>query len=159
MRLPRSTRFLVPLAAFLLIGLVSCKENNDTTTAPGAIASLTVNAPDSATNGQSFTIDVNATAVGISGVHNGHVNVTVPSPLTVTAVSDSAGTTATFTSGSASWDLGTLDANSNSTLHVTVTGALPTGSTGQLVTVTATMTADGIGAGDLVSSDSIQINP
>lgn len=160
MRCPRSLPSLLPLPAVLLLtfGIAAC-HNNDTTTAPGAIASLTVNAPDSATAGQSFTVDVNATAIGINGVHNGHVNVTVPTPLTVTGVDASGGTSATFTSGSVSWNLGTLDSNSNSTLHVTATSTLPAGSPGQLVTLTASLTADGINAGDLVSSDSVQINP
>lgn len=157
MRRSSYSRRLIPACLLLIFGPIACK--NDTTTSPGAIASLTVNAPDSATSGQSFTVDVNATAIGIAGVHHGQVTVTFPSPLTVTAVDPSPGTTATNTSGSASWSLGTLDSNSNSTLHVTVVGTLPAGSMGQLVTVTASMTADSINPGDLVSSDSVQINP
>jgi hypothetical protein len=158
MRSSRSLPLLLPAALFLTFGFAAC-HNNDTTTAPGAIASLTISAPNSSTAGQSFTIDVNATAIGVNGVHNGHVNVTVPAPLTVMGVNASGGTSATFTSGSASWNLGTLDSNSNATLHVTVTSTLPAGSSGQSVTVTASMTADGINAGDLVSTDSVQINP
>ena len=38
-------------------------------------------------------------------------------------------------------------------------GNLPAGSTGQAVTITASLTADGINAGDAVASDSVQINP
>lgn len=154
----RSRRFLVPLSLFLAIGLVSCSKN-DTTTSPGAIATITVNAPDSAQNGQSFSVTVHSTAIGISGVHNGHVSVTVPAPLAVTAVDDSPGTSASFTTGSATWDLGTLDANTSSDLHITMVGTLPPGSAGQLVTISASLTADSISAGDAVASDSIQINP
>jgi len=84
---------------------------------------------------------------------------TVPAPLTVQATSPSSGTTASFTTGSATWNLGTLDANSNSSLHLTLMGNLPAGSTGQAVTITASLTADGINAGDAVASDSVQINP
>jgi len=156
MSFPRFLRFVVP--ALLLVGFGSCK-NNDTTTAPGAIASITVNAPDSTRSGQGFNIDVNATAVGINNVHNGHVNVTVPAPLQVTAADPAAGTNATFTSGSVSWNLGTLDSNSNAHLNVSVTSSLPPGSMGQLVTVTASLTADGINAGDAVATDTVQVNP
>jgi hypothetical protein len=122
------------------------------------LASITVTAPATAKSGQSFTIDVNATKVGVQGVHNGMVTVTIPAPLTVTAVDPSAGTTATFTSGSVSWNLGTLDSNSNSTLHITVVGTLPSGSTGQMLTVQASLMADGIRAGDAVAQDTVQLN-
>jgi hypothetical protein len=156
----RSTfrRTLLPAVLILLTGLVACSDN-DTTTSPGAIASINVNAPDTATNGQSFTVDVNATAVGISGVHNGFVNIAVPAPLAIMAVDPEAGTTASFSAGSASWNLGTLDANTNSVLHLTIMGTLPNGSSGQLATITATLTADGISAGEAVASDSVQVNP
>jgi hypothetical protein len=156
MRLPRLLRFAIP--ALALCAPFACK-NNDTTTSPGAVASITVNAPDTAKSGQSFTIDVNATNVGVQGVHNGMVAITVTAPLTVTAVDPSAGTTATFTSGGVTWNLGTLDSNSNSTLHITVVGTLPNGSAGQMLTVQATLTADGIRAGDAVAQDTLQLNP
>ncbi len=155
MRLPRLLRFAIP--AFALCAVFACK-NNDTTTAPGAIASVTVNAPDTAKSGQSFTIDVNATNVGVQGVHNGMVTVTVPAPLIVTAVDPPAGTTASFNSGTATWNLGTLDSNSNETLHVTVVGTLP-GPAPQTLTVQASLTADGINAGDAVAQDTVQLNP
>ena len=155
---PRSVRIVLPASLILLSGLVACSDA-DSTTSPGAIATINVNAPDNATSGQSFTIDVGATAVGISGVHNGFVTVTVPAPLTVTAADPEAGTTASFSSGSASWNLGTLDAFTNSVLHLTVVGTLPNGSGGQLATISASLTADSISAGDAVASDSVQINP
>jgi hypothetical protein len=158
MRLPRSTRFLLWVVPFLVVGVVSCSKS-DTTTAPGAIATVTLNAPDTATSGQNFDVTVDATAVGVNNVHNGLVQVSVPAPLTVQAASPSSGTTASFTTGSATWNLGTLDSNSNSSLHLTVMGVLPSGSTGQTVTLTATMTGDGINAGDAVASDSVQLNP
>ncbi|HEY2796339.1 MAG TPA: hypothetical protein VGK26_00495 [Thermoanaerobaculia bacterium] len=158
MRLPRPARFLLWAAPCLLIGLVSCSKS-DTTTAPGAIATVTVNAPDTATSGQNFDVTVDATAVGVNNVKNGLVTVTVPAPLMVQAASPSSGTTASFTTGSATWNLGTLDSNSNSALHLTLMGTLPAGSTGQSVTITASMTADGINPGDAVASDSVQVNP
>ena len=158
MRLPRDTRSLLWVVPFLFIGMISCSKS-DSTTAPGAIATVTVNAPDTATSGQNFDVTVDATAVGVNNVHNGVVQVTVPAPLTVQATSPSSGTTASFTTGSATWNLGTLDSNSNSSLHLTLMGNLPTGSTGQSVTITASLTADGINMGDAVASDSVQINP
>ena len=148
--------FAIPL--FALCVFFGCK-NNDTTTSPGAIASVTVNAPDSATSGQTFTIDVSATNVGIAGVHNGHVSVTLPSALTVNSVDPSPGTTATFTPATVSWALGTLDSNTSSTLHVSVTGTLPPGSVAQTLTIQGSLTADGINAGDVVASDTMQLNP
>src|SRR5262245_6186066 len=132
-----SLRSLLWVVPFLLIGLVVACSKSDTTTAPGAIATVTVSAPDAATSGTSFDVTVDATAIGVNNVHNGMVTVTVPAPLAVQAVSPSAGTTATFTSGSATWNLGTLDSNSNSSLHLTIMGTLPAGSGGQAVTITA----------------------
>ncbi len=158
MRLPRLTRSLLWVVPFLITGLVSCSKS-DTTTAPGAIATVTVDAPDTATSGQSFDVTVNATAIGVNNVQNGVVQITVPAPLTVQATNPSSGTTATFTSGSATWNLGTLDSNSNSNLHLTLMGTLPAGSNGQAVTITASLTANGINAGDAVASDSVQLNP
>jgi len=164
MRLPRPVRsllwiWIVPCLVIGVIGLASCK-NNDTTTAPGAVANVTVNAPDSATSGQGFDVTVNATAVGVANVQNAHVNVTLPAPLTVTAVNPSPGETASFTASTASWDIGTLDSNTNSNLHLTVVGTLPAGSPGGVsATISATLTATGINAGDAVASDTVQINP
>jgi hypothetical protein len=159
MRLSRSLRFLFWIVPILAIGLVVSCSKSDTTTAPGAIATVTVNAPDTATSGQSFDVTVDATAVGVNNVQNTVVTVTVPAPLTVQAVNASSGTTASFTSGSATWNVGSLDSNSNSVLHLTIMGNLPAGSNGQTVTITASMTASGINAGDAVASDSVQINP
>jgi len=156
MRLPRFLRFALPVAA--LCALFACK-NNDVTTAPGALASITTNAPDNAMSGQPFTIDVNATNVGVQGVHNTMVTVTVPAPLTITAVDPPAATTASFSGATATWNVGTLDSNSNETLHVTVVGTLAPGSAPQTLTVQASLTADGVRAGDAVSTDTVVLNP
>jgi hypothetical protein len=51
---PRLLCFAIP--ALALCAPFACK-NNDTRTAPGAIASVTVNAPDTAKSGQSLTAD------------------------------------------------------------------------------------------------------
>ena len=88
----------------------------------------------------------------------------MPVPLTVSAVDDSAGTTASFTNSTGggaqvSWNLGTLDSNTQSTLHITATGTLAAGAAAQTLTVRATLTADGIGAGEVVAEDNVQLLP
>ena len=155
----RTLRFAIP--ALLMVIVSACKDS-DTTTAPGSLANVTINAPGSASSGQSFTIDLAATAVGVSNVQNGQVTVTLPSPLTVNSVDASSGTSATFTNGSGaavSWTLGVLDANSQSTLHVNVSGTLPSGASPQTLTLQAILTATGIPAGDATAQASVQLMP
>jgi hypothetical protein len=157
---------LVPLAAaaagvFALASL-GCHDHSDTTTAPGAIATLTVDAPDTAHSGQTFDVAVRATAVGINNVHNGRVDVTLPAPLAVSSVNAPSGTSATFANGAGAtvtWDIGTLDSNSQSSLHVTTVGTLAAGAPAQTVTIQATMTADGIRPGDAVAQHNVQVTP
>jgi len=153
---PRSVRFAV--AGLFLVGVLAC-EDNKVTTAPGAVASVMFNAPDAAKSGQSFTIDVNALNVGVNGIHNGHVDVTLPAPLMVLSADPSPGTTATFSTSAVSWNLGTLDSNSQSRLHVGVVGTLPAGSAAQSLTVNAMLTADGIHPGDAIAHATIQLAP
>lgn len=153
--------FLVGLAAALGIGSLACK-GSDSTTAPGALANVTMNAPASVASGQPMTVDLAATAVGVANVQNGQVSVTLPAPLNVLSVDASSGTSATFSNGSGStvsWTLGTLDANSQSTLHVTTSGTLPAGSQAQTLTLQATLTATGIPAGDATAQANVQLMP
>ena len=148
------------LPALLLMGSIACKDT-DTTTAPGALASVRVDAPGSVRSGESFTIDVDAVAIGINNVRNGRVSVTLPSPLFVTSVEASSGTAATFSNGTGAtvWILNTLDSNSQSRLHIHATGVLPTGSAAQTLTVRASLTADGVHAGDAVAEDTVRLDP
>jgi len=139
-------------------GFLACK-GSDTTTSPGSLANVTINGPSSATSGQSITLDLAATAVGVNNVQNGMVTVSVPSPFVVNSVDASSGTSATSSAGAVTWNLGTLDSNSQSTLHVAVTGTLPAGSSSQSTTFQATLTATGINAGDAVASATVQLNP
>jgi hypothetical protein len=159
---------IVRLATFVFLPLVvgvgaaACRDHSDTTTAPGAIANLTLDAPNSVHSGQSFDVVVRATAVGVNNVHNGHVDVMLPTPLVVSSVDASTGTSATFSNGSGAsvgWNLGTLDSNSQSSLHVRATGTLAPGQPAQLLTIQATMTADGIRAGDAVAQHGIELTP
>jgi uncharacterized protein YfaS (alpha-2-macroglobulin family) len=159
MKASRLYRLGIPAA--LLLGLLACNDG-DTTTAPGAIANVTLDAPDSVRSGESFTIDVSAVNVGINNVHNGRVEVTLPAPLLVNSVGQSSGTTATFSNGSGatvSWNLNTLDSNSQSRLHINATGTLPGSSAAQTLTLRAAMTADGIRAGDATAQRTVLLMP
>ncbi|HTR04541.1 MAG TPA: hypothetical protein VMN82_15250 [Thermoanaerobaculia bacterium] len=158
----RSLRFsFAALLAASLAALAACK-GTDTTTAPGSLANVTLNAPGSASSGNPFVVDVAATAVGVSNVQNGMVMVTLPAPLAVTAVDASSGTSATFSNGAGAtvtWTLGVLDSNSQSTLHVTTEGTLPAGSSAETLTLQASLTATGITAGSAVASANVQLTP
>jgi Domain of unknown function DUF11 len=156
MRFPGYFRYVVP--AILMAGFLACK-GSDTTTSPGALANVTLNGPSSATSGQSITLDLAATAVGVNNVQNGIVTVTVPSPFVANSVNASSGTSAAISGGTVTWTLGTLDSNSQSTLHISVTGTIPPGSASQSVTFQATLTATGINAGEAVASATVQLNP
>jgi uncharacterized radical SAM superfamily protein len=99
--------------------------------------------------------------VGVAGIHEGHMTVTLPSPLTVISVSASAGTAATFTNGIAGgtvqWNMNTLDSNSQAKVDITTMGVLlPTEGTKRL-TVVASMTAQGINSGDVVAQDDVTL--
>src|SRR5215471_16203105 len=73
----RSQLFRLAVPALLLSCVLGCHDNK-TTTAPGAVANVMFNAPDSAKSGQNFTVDVNALNVGINGIHNAQIAVMVP---------------------------------------------------------------------------------
>ena len=157
----KSLRLLLATPAVLLLALAGCKDS-DTTTAPGAIASVTLDAPSTARSGQSFTIDVGAVNVGINNVRNGRVDVVLPAPLQINSVEASAGTSATFSNNvgaTVAWTLNTLDSNSQSRLHINVTGTLAPGAVAQALPLRASMTADGIGSGDAVAQTTVQLTP
>jgi len=156
MRSSRIFRLAVP--AIVAMSWIAC-HNSDTTTAPGSLANVTVTAPGSSGSGQSFTVNVAATAVGINTVQNAVVTVMIPAQCTVTSLDAASGTSATNNGGTVTWTIGSLDSNSQSQLHIAVTGTLPAGSGAQTVTFQATLTANGISAGSAVASASVQINP
>jgi len=156
MRSSRFFRLVIP--AILAASWIAC-HNSDTTTAPGSLANVTVTGPGSATSGQSFTMNVAATAVGINNVQNAAVTVMIPPQCTVNSLDASSGTSATTSGGSVTWTIGSLDSNSQAQLHINVTGTLPAGSGVQTVTFQATLTANGVSSGSAVASASVQINP
>jgi hypothetical protein len=149
-----------------LLGLVAggaCSDNSDTTTANLSVLRLTVDAPDTVKSGTSFGVEVRALNVGVAGVHDGHMTVMLPSPLTVISVQAPGGTTATFTNGASGgtvdWSLGTLDSNSQAKLEITTVGLLSPSEATRRLTVVATMTAQGINAGDAVAQDDVVLTP
>ena len=161
MRTVRFARLFASIALSLLLALAAAACRKDTATAPGAIVNVTFDTPDSAHSGQSFLVNVNVVNAGINNFHNGRVDVTLPAPLTVGSVEVSDGS-ATFSNGaggsSVTWTLGTLDSNSQSRLHIRVTGTLP-GSTAMSLTLHASVTGDGVRAGDAVAEKTIQLMP
>lgn len=161
----RVSRFLLlPILVFGVLGLAGCNDENDITGTGGALATLTVDTPDSAQSGQPFNVEIRALAIGVTNVRNGRVQVTLPTPLTVTALDPSAGTTATFSNSAGggaqvTWVLNTLDSNTQSTLQITAMGVLAPGEAARSITVQAVLTADGISAGDADAEDVLQLRP
>lgn len=148
------------LCAALLFGVAACRD--DTTTAPGAIANVSFDAPASVHSGESVQVDVRAVNAGINNVQNGRVDVTLPAPLHVDSVEASEGTSAMFSNGAGAtvtWTLGSLDSNSQSRLHVHLTGTLPAASAAMSLTLRASLTADGVHAGDAVAEHTLQLMP
>jgi len=124
----------------------------------GALGRISVDAPDNATSGQNFNIQVTAEAIGVQNIDNGMVTVTVPAPLTIVGVqSDDPQTSATFNGNTVTWTLGTLDSNTQSVLTITVNGTTASQMTG--LVVSAQMTGNGINAGDAVATDTFNLNP
>ena len=155
-------RNLCLAAGFLgLLAVGACSDNSDTTTGNLSVVRLTVDAPDLATSGTNFGVQVRALNVGVAGIHDGHVAVTLPSPLTVVSVQAPPGTSATFSNGASGgmvdWSLGTLDSNSQSKLDITTMGLLSPGQATKKLTVVATMTADGVKPGDAVAQDDVTL--
>lgn len=160
MKFSRSIR--IASTAALLVGAFACSKSSDVTGAINALGRVSVSAPDNATSGASFDVEVTALNVGVQGIHNSMVQVTLPGPLTVSSVNASPGTTATFTAGpgaTVTWNTSTIDANTQSTLHITTVGTLSSGSAVVTVRIQASLTADGINAGDAVAFKDVQINP
>ena len=146
----------LPLA---MIGAVGCDDDNDVTGGGGALASLNLDAPETVNSGAPFDVNLTATAIGVENVNSGVVTITVPAPLQISDVTEEAGTSATFTANSVTWQLNTLDSNTSSDIVVHVTGALPAGSPSQNLTIQASMVAQDIPSGDLVASETITLMP
>ena len=161
MKTLRYVRLVLPVA--LVLGLVACDDDDDVTSSNNSLARVSVDAPDSARTGDEFEVQITVENIGVSNIRNGHVDINFPTPLTVVGVGTSAGTNATFTNGlsggRASWDLGTIDSNSQSRLIVRTLGVLLPGQGSARVTIEASLTGQGINAGDAVAREEMTINP
>jgi hypothetical protein len=158
-----SRLFCIALGIGVALFASACRDNDEVTSANFSLVRLSVDAPDTARSGSSFGVEVRALNVGVAGVHDGHLTVTLPSPLTVISVEAPAGTSATFfngaSGGTVDWNLGTLDSNSQSKLEITAMGLLSPSEATRKVTVAATMTAQGIKPGDAVAQDDVTLTP
>jgi len=154
-------RFALPLV--LVLGFAACDDDDDVTGSNRSLARLSVDAPDTARSGDNFEVQIKAENVGFSNIGNARVEATFPGPLTVLSTDSSAGTSATFsnglTGGRITWDLRTLDNNSQSRLAVRTMGRLTPGQTATKVTIEASLTGQSIRGGDAVARDEVTINP
>ena len=158
----RVSRGVLASLFLALLGLIAaCNDNNDVTGTGGALVRLNVDAPDSATSGQPFNVNLTTQNIGVTNVRNGVVTVTLPSPLTVVSVNADSGTSATFSnSGSgatATWQLNTLDSNSSSNLTIQAMGTLTPGAANLPIAIQAQLTADGINPGQSVATDTVTL--
>ena len=161
MYIGRILRLALPTA--VILSLAWCSDDDTVTSSGGALVRIAVAAPDSARSGQPFGIRIETQNVGVTNVHNGMVSVTLPAPLTILSLDASSGTSATFantgTGARASWNLNTLDSNSQSVLTVQAVGALAAGQPTQRLTIEASMTGEGVKAGDAVARDDMNLTP
>jgi hypothetical protein len=160
----KNSRILCLAAGLLgLVAVGACSDNSDTTTTNLSVVRVSVDAPDTAKSGVIFGVQARALNAGVAGVHDGHMTVTLPSPLAVISVQAPSGTSATFSNGvsggTVDWNLGTLDSNSQSTLDITTMGLLSPSEATRKLTVVATMTADGVKPGDAVAQDDVTLTP
>ena len=159
------SRVLWVLIVAVLFGAVlsaaACGDNTDVTAANQSLVRVSVDAPNTAQSGASFGVQVRALNVGVAGIHDGRMTVTLPSPLTVLSVDASSGTSATFTNGisggTVQWVVGTLDSNSQAKIDITTMGVLGATEGTKRLTVVASMTAQGIHPGDAVAQDDVTL--
>jgi hypothetical protein len=158
---PRIPTLALPF--LIVLGAAACGNNDDVSGSGGALASLEMDMPDRVYSGVPFDAGASAAAVGVEGVHDGVVTISLPAPLTITDVATSPGTSATFSNAgvgaTVTWDLHTLDSNTRSTLTIYAAGALPANTPEQILTAQASMVADGISFGELVATDSFVLAP
>lgn len=152
---------VVTLLTGATLSAVSCGDNTDVTAANQSLVQVLVDAPATAKTGTSFRVQARATNVGVAGIHEARMTITLPSPLTVVSVDASGGTTATFTNGMAGgtvqWDLRTLDSNSQARVDITTMGVLGATEATKRLTVVGSMTAQGIHQGDAVAQDDVTL--
>src|SRR5262245_40801560 len=154
------SRLVLASVAAASLGLVAgCNDDDDVTGSGGALVRLSLDAPETATSGQPFDFHLTTQNIGVTNVRNGVVTVTVAAPLTITSVNADAGTSATFSGSTATWQLNTLDSNTQSELTVQTVGTLQAGAPNQPVGIQASLVADGINPGESVADDSVTLMP
>ena len=155
----RALRIAFGFAA--LVSISACHDNAEVTSANLSLVRLMVDVPDIVKSGADFGAQVRAMNVGLAGVHDSHVTVVLPAPLTIQSVNAPSGSSATFTNGisggTVTWDLGTLDSNSQEKLDISTRGVLPPTESTRKLTVVASMVADGIKPGDAAAQDDVTL--
>jgi hypothetical protein len=155
---PIVNKIAILVAAVLPLAAVACNDDNsDVAGSRGALAVINVDAPSFAQSGVEFELEVDATNVGVNNIRDGRVAITFESPLTPRSVEASAGTSASISGNQVSWDLGTLDSNSQSRLHVRVLATLAAGESSRSARIRAELTGQGILAGEAVATDFVTI--
>ena len=152
----------LPVLLSAALGALACN-NESVTGTGGALAQLEMDMPDTVRSGQPFQAGSSVANVGVEGVHEGVVTISLPAPLKVTEVAASPGTSATFSNdgvgATVTWELRTLDSFTRSNLTIHASGTLPNGAAEQILTAQASMVADGIRFGELVANDSFVLAP
>jgi hypothetical protein len=146
-------------AAVIVASAVACSDNNDVAGSRGSLAAVNVDAPSFAQSGVEFGVEITAAAVGISNVLDGRVVITFEAPLVPRSVEASAGTSASISGNSVTWDLGTLDSNTRSRLQVRTLATLASGEASRSARIRAELTARGISAGEAVATDFVTVTP
>lgn len=148
------------VAVALVLGTAACNDDdNDVTGSRGSLATINIDAPSFARSGVEFGVEIEAANVGLSNIRNGRVAISFESPLAPHSVDASAGTSASISGTSVTWDLGTLDANTRSRLQVRVVATLAPGELSRSAQIRAELTGQGISAGDAVATDFVTITP
>jgi hypothetical protein len=148
------------VSVLILAGAGACNDDdNDVTGSRGSLATINVDAPSFARSGVEFGVEIEAANVGLSNIRNGRVAISFESPLAPHSVDASAGTSASISGSSVTWDLGTLDANTRSRLQVHVVATLGPGELSRSARINAELTGQGISAGDAVATDFVTITP
>ncbi|HEX9148131.1 MAG TPA: hypothetical protein VF958_03130 [Thermoanaerobaculia bacterium] len=151
---------IAAVAVAILTSAAACQnDNNDVAGSRGSLAVLNVDAPSFAQSGVEFGVEISATSVGVSNVLDGHVVITFEAPLIPRSLDASAGTSASISSSSVTWDLGTLDSNTRSRLQVRTIATLASGEASRSARIRAELTARGITSGEAVATDFVTVTP
>ena len=151
---------IAAVAVAILTSAAACQnDNNDVAGSRGSLAVLNVDAPSFAQSGVEFGVEISATSVGVSNVLDGRVVITFEAPLIPRSLDASAGTSASISGSSVTWDLGTLDSNTRSRLEVRTIATLASGEASRSARIRAELTARGITSGEAVSTDFVTVTP